>query len=50
MMTELRTQIEKATKKKHLDKVLQQALKIYGIWSKEYAEILNLCWDKLDEL
>jgi hypothetical protein len=50
MMNELRKAIEKATKKKHLDKVLQTALNKYGIWSKEYAEILTLCWDKLETL
>lgn len=50
MMNDFRRRIEKARNKKALDKILAEALKQYGFLSKEYNEILNLCWNKLDEL
>ena len=50
MMNDFKRRIEKSRKPKHLDKVLKEALNIYGFFSKEYSEILNLCCNKLDEL
>ncbi len=50
MMNDFRSRIANAKNKKQLDKILMQALKEYGLFSKEYGEILNLCWDRLDTL
>lgn len=48
MMNDFRNAIAKAKNKKQLNNILMQALKQYGLFSKEYAELLSLCWDKLD--
>lgn len=48
MLNDFRNRIAKAKNKKELDKILMQALKEYGLFSKEYAELLSLCWDRLD--
>lgn len=50
MMYELKERIAKATRKKQLDKILIQALQQFGFFSNEYAEILNLCVKKLEEI
>ena len=47
MLNDFRNRIEKARNKKQLDKILLQALKEYGLFSKEYGELLSLCWEKL---
>ena len=50
MLNELKERIEKARKPKHLEKVRLEALQKFGIFSKEYAEIMSLCWDKLEKM
>lgn len=50
MMNEFIRRIEKAKSKKHLNKVEQEARKKYGLWSKDYAKILDLCYEKLNKL
>ena len=49
-MDDLRERIKKANSKKKLNKIVQEALNKYGFFSKEYGEILNLCYDKLKTL
>ena len=47
MMNDFRNGIAKAKSKKALDRILKQALKVYGFLSKEYNEILALCWERI---
>ena len=50
MMTDLKERITKARNKKALNQIVEQALTVYGFFSKEYGEILTLCWNRLDEI
>lgn len=50
MMNDFRNGIANARSKKQLDRILKQAREAYGFLSKEYNEILSLCWDRLDTL
>lgn len=50
MLSDLKERIEKANSKKKLNKIVQEALNKYGFFSKEYSEILELCWKKLEML
>ena len=50
MMAEFKRRIANAMNFKTLKKIEQEARNQYGIWAKEYAEILELCWNKLEEL
>ena len=46
MIKEFRSRIEKSTSPKRANKILKEALKKYGFFSKEYGELLTLCWEK----
>lgn len=50
MMNEFKARIERAKKPKHLEKVRLEALQKYGFFSKEYGEIITLCYAKLETL
>lgn len=50
MLNEFIRRIEKARRVKQLAKIEEEARKQYGLWSKDYARILDLCYEKFNKL